>query len=97
MIIRVGLENGFEGRSLAWALDFPGCFAYGEDGPVALMNLPRALINHEAWVRKHTPRSWIALGDFDIRLIETFQVYTLDNGYEVNAWFHEKNSETNDL
>ena len=33
MQIRVGLENNIEGRSLAWVLDHPGCFAYGKDGP----------------------------------------------------------------
>jgi hypothetical protein len=27
VIIRIGLENNFEHRSLAWALDLPGCFA----------------------------------------------------------------------
>jgi hypothetical protein len=89
MIIRVGLENGIEGRSLAWPLDFPGCFAYGEDGPTALMNLPRALINHEAWVSKHTPRSWVALGDFDIRLIETWQVFDIHDGHAVYSWFQD--------
>ena len=31
MHIRIGLENGDENRSVAWALDFPGCFAYGAD------------------------------------------------------------------
>ena len=28
MRFRVGLENNFEGRSLAWGLEHPGCFAY---------------------------------------------------------------------
>lgn len=96
MIIRIGLENGIEGRSLAWALDFPGCFAYGEDGPAALMLIPRALIQYESWMWNHTQNPWVTLGDFDLRMVETFQVYTINpayevalEGYEVNAWFRD--------
>ncbi len=96
MIIRVGLENGIEGRSLAWALDFPGSFAYGEDSSFALLKLPQALLRYETWMGRHTPNPWVRLGDFDIRLSETWKVYYLDEtyqdasgGYEVNAWFHD--------
>ena len=96
MIIRIGLENGIEGRSQAWALDFPGCFAYGEDGPTALLQVPEALLRHEAWMAGHTSQSWVTLGDFDIRLVETWQVYYINeayeeacDGYEVNAWFRD--------
>ncbi len=28
MRILVGIENNIEERSLAWALEYPGCFAY---------------------------------------------------------------------
>jgi hypothetical protein len=96
MIIRIGLENGTEGRSQAWALDFPGCFAYGEDGPTALLQVPEALLKHEAWIAGHTQQPWVTLGDFDIRLVETWQVYYINkayeeaaDGYEVNAWFRD--------
>ena len=97
MRIRVGLENGAEGRSIAWALDFPGCYAGGADGPQALVALPRALVDYEAWVEQHANPSWLPdLGEIDIRLVETWQVYTISDdlteasdGYEVNAWFRD--------
>ncbi len=96
MIIRIGLENNFEHRSLAWALDLPGCFAFGATGSEALATMPRAVIGYKAWLESHTSDSWFAdLGDFDIRLVETFEDYCFDedfeiseSGYEVNAWFH---------
>ncbi len=95
MIIRIGLENNFEHRSLAWALELPGCFAYGANASEALAGMPRAVIGYKAWLESHTSESWIAdLGDFDIRLVETFEDYTIDQdfeiaqeGYEVDAFF----------
>lgn len=41
MQIRVGLENGIEGRSLAWVFDNPGCFAYGKNGTEAILRVPQ--------------------------------------------------------
>ena len=94
MIIRVGLENGIEGRSLAWALDFPGCFAYGKDANTALVSLPAALLQYERWVHQHTPAPWVSLGNFDIRLVDAWEDYKInaafeeaDEGIEVKAWF----------
>lgn len=97
MRIRVGLENGFEGRrSIAWALDYPGAFAYGKDGSEALISLPQALIRHAQWANRHAGSEWIALGDFDIRLEETWEVYNVPRGWdeargevEINAWFRD--------
>jgi hypothetical protein len=94
MIIQTGLENGFEGRSIAWALDYPGCFSYGEDPSTAVINLPQTLIEYQSWVEKHTSDSWLALGDFDIRLVEVWQDYNIDkefnvaaDGRRMQAWF----------
>lgn len=95
MQIRIGLENNFEGRSLAWALDYPGCFANGTDGAEALLRVPQAVLAYADWLAAHTPQSWLAdLADFDVRLVETFEAHTLNEqfepasqGYEVNAWF----------
>ncbi len=97
MQIRVGVENGIEGRSLAWALDYPGCFAYGKDGPETLLNFPRALINYKSWVDSRMPGSWLKdLVDFDVRLEEVFECYNVDENYnlvpnkiEINAWFRD--------
>ncbi len=99
MLIQVGLENNIEGRSLAWALDFPGCFAYGADGAEALLNVPRAVLQYADWIARHTDRSWLAdLGDFDVRLVDTWDCYNINeefdlvlsgDAYEVNAWFRQ--------
>lgn len=93
MQIRIGLENEIEGRSLAWLLDFPGCFAYGKDGTEAILRTPQALLAFREWVADRTENSWLEdLEDFDIALTEIFECYKVkkDNGeYEVNAWFND--------
>jgi uncharacterized damage-inducible protein DinB len=93
MRIQIGVELNNEGRALAWALDFPGCFAYGADGPEAVIALARALVVYEDWVNTHTPAG-LELGNFDLRVIDTWEVFTVndqyepeDGGYAVNAWF----------
>lgn len=94
MRIAIGLELNNEGRALAWALDFPGCFAYGEDGPEAVITLPRELVRYEAWTAQHGGPGWLNLGDFDLRVVDTWEVFTVNDQYEreegayaVNAWF----------
>lgn len=95
MIIKIGLENQAGARSTAFALDFPGLFCYGVDGATAIAHVPGAVVAYEEWLERHTPDSWLKdLGDFDVRLAETFQVQVIDDnfnladeGYEVNAWF----------
>jgi hypothetical protein len=96
MLIRIGMENNMEGRSLAWALDFPGAFAYGTDATEALLALPRSLVQYENWANNHAGEAWLDLGDFDLRTVETWDTYTIDSnfelaaeGYEVNAWFRD--------
>jgi hypothetical protein len=96
MQIRIGLENNFEGRTLAWALDYPGCFAYGLDEAEALIRLPRALLAYEIWIKDHTTDSWVNFDDLDLRVVETYETFRIgndyrpapqDQGYEINAWF----------
>jgi hypothetical protein len=96
MQIRIGLENNIEGRTLAWALDYPGCFAYGTDETEALIRLPRALLEYELWIKEHTTDSWVDLKDMDMRVVESFETFCIDEnynrvpdgqGYEINAWF----------
>jgi hypothetical protein len=100
MLIQIGLENNIEGRSLAWALDLPGCFAYGANGAEALLSVPRAVLGYADWIAGHTERSWLAgLGDFDVRLVDTWDCYSINDGYdevpagsevnEINAWFRQ--------
>jgi len=97
MLVRIGLENGFEGRSLAWALDHPGCFAYGADGETALVEMARAIPDYIAWLESHTREPWFAPANIDIRLVEVWEDYQVDDCYQragegrqgtpVNAWF----------
>ena len=97
MRIHVGLENGNENRSVAWALDLLGCYAYGAEEKAALLAVPLAVLAYRDWVGKHTPDSWLKdLSDFDVRLVEVFNGYTIDDnfdlaekGYEVNALFRD--------
>ena len=94
MLFKVGLENGAEGRSIAWVLDYPGCFAYGRDGGEALDNLPLAVRDYSDWIARHDPRPWVLPIDHEFQLEETWEVYSIneayqlvEEGYEVNAWF----------
>jgi uncharacterized damage-inducible protein DinB len=97
--IRVGLENNIEeGRFLAVALDFPGAFSYGQDESETLIRLPKALLEYDKWVRDHTSHPWQILTDLDIRVVERFTTYNINEkyevvpagqGYQVNAWFKD--------
>lgn len=96
MRISIGLELNNEGRALAWALDFPGCFAYGAEGPDAVISLAHELVVYEDWVNRHAGAEWVKLGSFDLRIVDTWEVYTIndnydlvDGGYAVNAWFKQ--------
>lgn len=96
MLIRIGLELNIEGRALAWALDFPGCFAYGLEGPDAVIALAGELVAYEDWVNSRSGDGSLDLGDFDLRIVDTWEVYSTNDsydvvddgqGYAVNAWF----------
>jgi hypothetical protein len=56
----VGLENGTEGRSQAWVLGHPGCFAYGMDGSEAMAAVPQAIRDYRQWIAAHTSENWLA-------------------------------------
>jgi hypothetical protein len=97
MQLRTGLELNYEGRVLAWALDYPGCFAYGDDEQEALVLLPQAFIAYQHWVNfKAGEKTWLKEDqDIDVRLLERCKIYlinenyevTNEDGYSVNAWF----------
>ncbi|MBA4384762.1 MAG: hypothetical protein C0410_08500 [Anaerolinea sp.] len=74
MQVKIGSENGFVEKSIAWAFDHPGCFAYGSDDKEAILRMPQALVAYQEWIGKHSESSWLSdLGDFDIRLIEALE------------------------
>ncbi len=91
----VGLENGDENRAIAWVLGYPGCFAYGPEPDSALGGVPTALREYNSWIAWHNNgTSWVDLRDVEIHLDESWQVYAIDenydlyeHGYIVNAWF----------
>ena len=91
---KIGLENNAEGRSQAWVLGHPGCFAYGADGQAALQAVPQAFRNYRQWIDAHTSESWLDGDDAEYQLEQTWDCYTINDayelaqeGYEVNAWF----------
>lgn len=94
MIFEIGLENGMEGRSMAWVFDHPACFAYGQDGQEAINNLPDSLVDYVDWLHLHDPQSGLEADQIEIKVKETWEDYRIteefelaDDGYEVNAWF----------
>lgn len=95
MRINIGVETYPGGRSIATVLDHPACFANGADGSEAVIRIPDALLRYKEWIDSHTPDSWMKdLGDFDIHLEESFDVYFVNesfdlaaDGIEINAWY----------
>ena len=81
MLILAGIENNNDGRSIAWALEHPGCFAYGEEGQAALANLQPALHNYAAWIMRHEPAPWLDLSGQEVEFFidGTWEVYNIDD------------------
>ena len=73
MLIRVALEYGVGGRILAWALDFSGCFAYGQSDADVMMNFARNLLAYEAWINLHADQPWFNLINLDFRIDEVYK------------------------
>jgi hypothetical protein len=95
MDLRIGIENNVEGRSLAWALDYPGLFAYGQTSDLALAAAPDACLEYADWIsQRASGASWLDTESIELVLEDEWTVYTIDEsyrkasqGYEVNAWF----------
>jgi predicted RNase H-like HicB family nuclease len=94
MSLRIGIENGTEGRTIAWVLEHPGCTSYGKNSQEALQNLPAALREYNEWLIQHQQESWKVPVDQEILIEDIWDVYQIDDnyeavpdGYEVNAWF----------
>lgn len=80
MIFRIGIENNNDDRSIAWALDHPGCFAYGQDSEEAQRNFPPAAREYAAWIARHE-QPWL---DNEVQVVveEIFTVYFIDASFE---------------
>jgi hypothetical protein len=98
MIFQVGVENNNEGRSLAWALEHPGCYAYGSNAEGAIHNLEGALDVYAGWILRHGTKTWLSFSQDEIETVVngTWDVYYIDDdfdkvgeadGYSVDSFF----------
>jgi hypothetical protein len=83
MIFRVAIENNNEGyRSIAWALEHPGCYAYGGDTDESLENLPKAIKEYAHWIGQHeTP--WVESEEPELIVEETFNDYDITPEFDI--------------
>jgi hypothetical protein len=84
MIFQAGVENNNEGRSIAWALEHPGCFAYGMNSNSALHNLEGSLNAYAAWIMRHETKSWLNFSESEIELElnGTWEVYFINDNLD---------------
>ena len=95
MIFRVGIENNNDGRTIAWALEHPGCFAYGANASVACLNLETAIQKYAIWILRNQTNSWLNFDEVEIIPEETWDVYSINEnldkvetgGYYVESFF----------
>ncbi len=83
MRFRVGIENNNEGiRSIAWVLDYPGCFAYGRDEQEALANAFIAIREYARWIGKHE-KSWIPIDvEIEPNVEQVWTDYTINEAFD---------------
>lgn len=83
MFFRVAIENNNEGvRSIAWALEHPGCYAYGPDSDQALDNLLPAIHEYIRWIDAHEP-AWFEALESELIVEETFHDYDINADLEI--------------
>src|SRR5688572_11212143 len=80
MIFRIGIENNNDGRSIAWALEHPGCYAYGENSEAAQRNFPQAAHDYAAWIAQHGD-SWLD-DEVEVVVEEIFDAYFINAAFE---------------
>ena len=97
MLFHVGIENNNEGaRSIAWALEHPGCYVYGQDADSALGAFPAALRTYSNWISQHEP-SWLRVQNVEVNVDGVWNNYSInekfervetgENLYAVESWF----------
>ncbi|MGZ6316198.1 MAG: DinB family protein [Anaerolineales bacterium] len=82
LLLRVGIENNNDDRTIAWALEYPGCFAYGRDSLEAQDNFLPAAREYAGWIARHEA-SWLPSDGIDVGVEETFDVYFVDGNFEL--------------
>lgn len=92
----IGIENNNEGiRSIAWMLEYPGCYAYGVDEQEALANSPAAIRAYAMWIGAHGANWLAADAEIETRVEQVWVDYTINdeydrvetNGYDVEPFF----------
>lgn len=81
MQVQIGIENNNEGRSVAWSLEHFGCYALGPDGQSAIIAMAKAIPEYIAWMEEHTDTPWFNPAEIDIRLVDVYDDYFIDNQY----------------
>jgi hypothetical protein len=82
MVFRVGLESNNEGyRTIAWAREHPGCFAYGLDQDEALSNLPPAIWDYSDWISRHEP-TWVDTEKIELAMDDSWVDYDVSDTFE---------------
>lgn len=80
MIFRIGIENNNDDRTIAWALEHPGCFAYGQNSEEAERNFPQAARDYAAWISQHGG-PWLD-DEIEVLVEETFNAYFINQAFE---------------
>jgi hypothetical protein len=81
MIFRIGIENNNDDRSIAWALEHPGCFAYGRNSLEAQDNFSQAARDYASWIAAHG-ESWLDGDRVEVIVEETFDAYFINHAFE---------------
>ncbi|HLO18316.1 MAG TPA: DinB family protein [Anaerolineales bacterium] len=79
MIFRIGIENNNDDRSIAWALEHPGCFAYGQNSEEAQRNFLQAARDYASWIAEHG-ETWLD-DQVEILVEETFDAYFINSSF----------------
>jgi DinB family protein len=82
VLVRVGIENDNDDRSIGWALEHPGCFSYGPDAAGAEAAMQQAVCDYADWIGRHEP-SWLSTQDVEVRVEESFVSYFVDAGFDL--------------
>jgi len=84
MIVQVGIETNYEGRTLAWALEHPGCFAYGMNAVGATTNLEGALNSYAGWILRHDTHTWLTFieGELEPVINGQWEDYYINDDYD---------------
>lgn len=85
-MIRAGVDRGFDRGAAAWTLELPGCVATADNEATAVERLPARVEAFLAWLAESGEGVSVAPEPV-VTVVERFDSYLLDDGYEINATF----------